>query len=586
MRWYIEETKRKIASTNFEGHRDDIEMSGEQVSGIIAYGVKDGVVSFERYLIYPLFRTHPDVTQSSYKVQFDGPVIDFGKEAFEKVELDGVLCVRSRTNELSIVHRFYPSTTCPAFYEIVEITNNSEEDYIPEYKEYRRINTTLCCRGYVYSEIYADIAPRSIKKGETFKVIFSFITRFANSEAVFEENSLEKRYARVKELQDVCDLSSGDDIIDTMFAFAKLRAGESIFKTSAGRVHSPGGTNYYAAIWCNDQSEYSTPWFAFTGDKILNEAAENAQIWFEPYMTDEYRPIPSSIISEATDFWNGAGDRGDASMFLYGNCRYFLTRGIMPDERRMKLLDWCYEYIKRNINSDGVVFSNTDELENRISSGINLNTQSLSYGGLGYYAIILKKQGNTKKANEVLEIRSKLAESIEKYFGGEVSGYTTYHYHKGCDAIRAWNCLPIYMGITDRAEDTLRSIDEKLWNEGSVRSTEGENIMWDRSALYYISALFRVGKTEKAFEKLKEYSQTRLLGDRVPYAVEAYPEYNMRHLSGESALFCRVITDGLLGIDFTENGYRSNCLIPEELESITVENIYLDGEYRTLRFSK
>ena len=35
MRWYIKENKRAIACENFEGHRDDVEMSGEQVSGVI-----------------------------------------------------------------------------------------------------------------------------------------------------------------------------------------------------------------------------------------------------------------------------------------------------------------------------------------------------------------------------------------------------------------------------------------------------------------------------------------------------------------------------------------------------------------------
>ena len=42
MRWYIAKNKRKIASENFEGHSDRIEIGGEQVAGVIAYGVKDG----------------------------------------------------------------------------------------------------------------------------------------------------------------------------------------------------------------------------------------------------------------------------------------------------------------------------------------------------------------------------------------------------------------------------------------------------------------------------------------------------------------------------------------------------------------
>ena len=39
MRWYIAENKRKIASENFEGHSDRIEIGGEQVAGGITYGV-------------------------------------------------------------------------------------------------------------------------------------------------------------------------------------------------------------------------------------------------------------------------------------------------------------------------------------------------------------------------------------------------------------------------------------------------------------------------------------------------------------------------------------------------------------------
>ncbi len=134
------------------------------------------------------------------------------------------------------------------------------------------------------------------------------------------------------------------------------------------------------------------------------------------------------------------------------------------------------------------------------------------------------------------------------------------------------------MGITNRAKDTLKSIDEKLWVNGSCRSTEGEKILWDRSALYYIMALFRAGEQEKAWTKLKEYSETRLLGDHVPYAVEAYPEGGMRHLSAESGLYCRVFTDGLLNISFNEKGYTVNGNLPNEIKAVTVKNIYLNGK--------
>jgi hypothetical protein len=60
-----------------------------------------------------------------------------------------------------------------------------------------------------------------------------------------------------------------------MTRLAKLRAGESIFETLGGKFHSPGGYSYYAAIWCNDQIEYSGPHFAMTGDKTAIDAALN-----------------------------------------------------------------------------------------------------------------------------------------------------------------------------------------------------------------------------------------------------------------------------------------------------------------------
>lgn len=47
---------------------------------------------------------------------------------------------------------------------------------------------------------------------------------------------------------------------------------------------------------------------------------------------------------------------------------------------------------------------------------------------------------------------------------------------------------------------------------------------------------------------LHRYSQRRLLGDHVPYPIEAWPEGSQRHLSAESGLYCRIVTEGLFGI--------------------------------------
>ena len=60
--------------------------------------------------------------------------------------------------------------------------------------------------------------------------------------------------------------------------------------------------------------------------------------------------------------------------------------------------------------------------------------------------------------------------------------------------------------------------------------------------------VFATGETEKAINYLSYYAGKRLLGDHVPYAIEAWPEGSQRHLSAESGLFCRIITEGVFGI--------------------------------------
>ena len=122
MRWSIKENKRKISTTNFTNHKDDIEMSGEKASMIIGYGAdQNNIVSFTRKIVFPMFRIQPDVTTSSYILSFDKKVIELGDETFQKAEIDGMLSIYTKTKELNIVHRFYPSTTLPVVYETVKI---------------------------------------------------------------------------------------------------------------------------------------------------------------------------------------------------------------------------------------------------------------------------------------------------------------------------------------------------------------------------------------------------------------------------------------------------------------------------------
>lgn len=116
-------------------------------------------------------------------------------------------------------------------------------------------------------------------------------------------------------------LETPNDVINTMFSFAKIRGSESIFDTKGGYMQSPGGEAYYAAVWANDQAEYINPFFPYLGYQAGNRSAMDSFGLFMRYMNDEYKPLPSSIIAEGIDCFGVAGDRGDVAMVGYGAAR-------------------------------------------------------------------------------------------------------------------------------------------------------------------------------------------------------------------------------------------------------------------------
>jgi len=336
------------------------------------------------------------------------------------------------------------------------------------------------------------------------------------------------------------------------FAFAKIRAAESIFETKGGPMHGPGGEAYYAAIWANDQAEYIGPFFPYLGYAYGNKASLNAYLHFARFMNKEYNPIPSSIIAEGTDIWNGAGDRGDGAMIAYGAARFALASGDKKQaEQLWPLIEWCLEYCHRKLNAEGVVSSDADELEGRFPAGTaNLCTSSLYYDALNSAVYLGMDLGKEKKQLAIYkEQAAKLKQAIEKYFGAEINGFKSYKYYKENDTLRAWICIPLTMGIYERSAGTIDALfSPRLWTEDGLASVAGDKTFWDRSTLYALRGVLAAGETDKAIPYLHYYSNRRLLGDHVPYPVEAYPEGNQRQLSAESGLYCRIFTEGLFGI--------------------------------------
>jgi hypothetical protein len=170
--------------------------------------------------------------------------------------------------------------------------------------------------------------------------------------------------------------------------------------------------------------------------------------------------------------------------------------------------------------------------------------------------------------------------AIERYFGATMDGFNTYRYYKENTLLRAWICTPLTVGLFDRSKGTIDALfSEKLWTKDGLASQSGSTTFWDRATLYALRGVFAAGETKRALSFLQYYTNRRLLGEHVPYAVEAYPEGNQRHLSAESALFCRVFTEGLWGI--RPVGFKRFVVtprLPEGWEWMNLKNVRAFGE--------
>jgi hypothetical protein len=201
---------------------------------------------------------------------------------------------------------------------------------------------------------------------------------------------------------------------------------------------------------------------------------------------------------------------------------------------------------------------------------------------LKFASYLAKELGLNEKTSLYEKRQKEIARAIEDHFGYTLEGLETYRYFDGNEHLRHWICLPLVMGINERAESTTKALLDKLWTENGVLvelnpESNRANVFWDRGTLYTLRGTFKAGATFKSYEKLKAFSQKRLLGDHVPYVIEAYPENNMRHLSAESALYCRIFTEGLLG--FEQTGFHSFDItpqLPNELDNFLLSEIHMD----------
>ncbi|MDB5147463.1 MAG: hypothetical protein JWQ57_1483, partial [Mucilaginibacter sp.] len=279
-------------------HTDHIEMSGEKVSVWVQYGLDSaGSASVSRTVVFPTFRMLPDGTRTHIDYTFqDNELPRFfvnsrklrtdlanGKKSGDLsynitgISHKGIMRIAGTAGNPALVkidRSIFPSVDKPLVIEKFAFTNVTGKPVTVTMEYLRREERTDSAKSKVrvHSVIMGSVdhGSRVVQPGTntTFSVYY-VATDFpaqpikidADSEEIAREN-------RINTILSPLQLKTPDTLLNTAFAFAKIRGTESIYKTKVGYLHGPGGLAYYAAIWANDQAEYISPFFAFSGDSI------------------------------------------------------------------------------------------------------------------------------------------------------------------------------------------------------------------------------------------------------------------------------------------------------------------------------
>ncbi|MBS3915659.1 MAG: hypothetical protein KG003_14285, partial [Bacteroidetes bacterium] len=253
-------------------HDDHIELSGKQISCVLRYGVaSDSSFHASRSLVWPMLRTIPNNTHASLTRRFaqdafEMVTVNYRPITAEKVtsiSLNGILTVNSRvSNTLELTRQYFPSTDLPVYCEVYRIKNISGKKCVVEIPKSTSIYQTDPKMGtegaFALQVNWYHGGSYQLQPNESvhFSLIYSGAKLKEPTLQIEAEYEMAKRLSFVQQVRNNLVLETPDTVLNRAFAFAKIRAAESIFETKGGPMHGPGGESYYAAIWANDQAEY------------------------------------------------------------------------------------------------------------------------------------------------------------------------------------------------------------------------------------------------------------------------------------------------------------------------------------------
>jgi hypothetical protein len=343
-------------------------------------------------------------------------------------------------------------------------------------------------------------------------------------------------------------LETPEPQLNVAFALQKFHVLECPMETIKGLITHNGSLIYSPGVWANDPVEYSSPLFPFFGDPELNRASMNMyRIWQDHCRQIGIVPFPGSFEGPALKLTQR--ERGDDAMVLYGLSKFLLFQGERAAAAELwPLIEFSAASVFKHTTAEGIVASQTDEMEDRYPTGnANLSTSALAYGGYRQ-AACLARALDKPVAAEFDRRADALRKGIEAYFGAEIEGFSTYRYYKENTTLRGWILLPLAMGITERKDATVAALlSDKLWPNRmdgadilaeSTRPTE-----WGRETYYALRVLFKAGRTEEALDLTRRVVRTQVFGHKGPY-----PDEDAIDMLCPGSLYPRVFIEGMFGI--------------------------------------
>jgi len=497
------------------------------------------------------------------------------------VTFDGMLTLTYPPSGGVLVSRtVYPSTTKALVIEEWQLRNTTDKPVTVTVAPARsvkspdkKIDIVWTCQG---------VKSSSLKSGGVLAFTTSLHAKSASGSDIAVDVTAERAARRalaVAAWRGPGRLETPDKSLDVAFALQKLHVLECPIETIKGVITHNGSLTYSPGIWANDPVEYSSPVFPFFGDPELNRAGMNMyRVWQDYCQKKGIVPFPGSFESASLNLTQK--ERGDDAMVLYGLSKFLLFQGDRAAAKELwPLIEYSAASVLKHTTADGIVASQTDEMEDRYPTGTaNLSTSALAYGGYRQAAHLARALGKPV-AVEFDQRADTLRKGIEAYFGAEIEGFKTYRYYKENTTLRGWILLPLAMGITERKDATVAALtSDKLWpnrNAGadilaeSTRPTE-----WGRETYYALRVLFKAGRTEEALDLTQRVVKTQIFGPKGPY-----PDEDAIDMLCPGSLYPRVFTEGMFGIVPTGlDSFECTPWLPKDWPRMALRDVRAFGQ--------